>query len=86
MHEIEKIEQYLLKRGNPEEHLLMEAKMQLDSELADQVALQKQTYKVIVSYGRQQLRQEIQSIDRKVFRLPVYASFRSSILSIFKKS
>ena len=82
--EIEQIEKFLLHQDNTSEHLLMEARMQVNSELSDQIASQKQTYQLIHEYGRQQLRREIQKAQRKVFSDSAYLKFQNKIRSYFK--
>ncbi|MEM9830555.1 MAG: hypothetical protein AAF944_07940 [Bacteroidota bacterium] len=82
--ETQQIEKYIQQQGNISERLLMEARVQVDYELAERVAFQKQTYRAIQEYGRQQLRAEIRRAQQKVFRDSAYKKFQTKIRSYFK--
>jgi hypothetical protein len=82
--EAEQIEKFIQQRGDLSERLLMEARMQVDSELAERVTFQKQTYQVIQQYGRQQLREEICRVQKKVFNESAYRKFQTRVRSYFK--
>lgn len=82
--ETEQIEKFIRQEGDASEHLLMEARMQIDSELAQRVAFQKQTYQLIREYGRQQLRGEIHQAQKKIFSDSAYRKFQTRVRSYFK--
>ncbi|WKN40465.1 hypothetical protein [Tunicatimonas pelagia] len=82
--ETEQIEKYIQQRGDLSNRLLIEARMQVNHELAERVAFQKQTYRAIQEYGRQQLRAEICRVQRKVFSDSAYKKFQTKIRSYFK--
>ena len=82
--ETAKIEEYLLQQGDIENQLLIEAQLQLDSELIERISAQQIAYTVIQQHGRQILIQEIKAVENKVFYHPFYTKFRQKILSFFK--
>ncbi|MEM6845026.1 MAG: hypothetical protein AAF632_22625 [Bacteroidota bacterium] len=82
--ETEQIEKFIRQEGDLSERLLMEARMQVDYELAERVTFQKQAYRVIQEYGRQQLRAEIRRVQKKVFKDLAYRKFQTKIRSYFK--
>ncbi|MEM1137487.1 MAG: hypothetical protein AAGI07_16730 [Bacteroidota bacterium] len=81
----ERIEQLLHKKGDLAERLLLEAQIQVNTELAEQVDFQKKAYKIIREYGKRKLREEINLVDKQLFENPKYISFQHKILSYFKK-
>lgn len=84
MIETERIEKYIYRQSNVSDYLLMEAQIQVDDELSERVAFQKQTYQVIREYGRQQLRAEICQVQKKVFSDSAYRKFRAKVRSYFR--
>lgn len=83
--EAEQIEKFIQQQGVVSERLLIEARMQIDSELSQRVAFQKQTYKLVREYGRQQLRAEIHRAQQKVFSDLAYRKFQTKVRSYFKR-
>lgn len=83
--ETEQIEAHLLQRSDTGEALVFEAKMLLDPELKEKVQWQQKTYSLIKLYGRDQLRQEIESVHQKLFSEHQHKSFRQKIMSLFSK-
>jgi len=83
--ELLKIERYLLKQDAPEEHLLLEAHIQLDTTLASKVRAQKQVYELVKRHGRDLLREEMMQVEQELLTNPQYKSFQFKIFSIFKK-
>ena len=84
MRETEEIENYLAGKARPEEHLLMEAKMLINTELKEKTRWQQFTYRLIKSYGRKQVKQEIIQTEKLLFTEPEFANFRQQIIGIFK--
>ncbi len=82
--EAEQIEKYIQQQGDISERLLMEARMQVDHELAERMAFQKQTYQLIREYGQRQLRREIRQVRKKVFSDSAYKKFQTKVRSYFK--
>tara|TARA_Y100000310_G_C20700589_1_gene829493 strand:- start:1123 stop:1377 length:255 start_codon:yes stop_codon:yes gene_type:complete len=83
LHNLEIIEEALLGK-KPEFQLLLSAKSILDPQLNKQVVDQQVTYQVVKTYGRQLLREEIKSVEKKLFNEPEHRSFKQKILSFFK--
>lgn len=83
--ETEQIEAYLLQRSDTGESLVFEAKMLLDPELMEKAQWQQKTYSLIKLYGRDQLRQEIETVHQKLFTENQHQSFRQKIMSLFTK-
>ncbi len=85
LHEIKVIEQHLLQREPPEEALIFEARMLLDAELKEKVKWQNKTYALVQSYGRKQLKAEIDAVHQQLFTTTKHRSFRQKMLSLFTK-
>ena len=79
----EKIEAYLLE-NDPEEKLVFEAQLLLQSGLSETLSWQQLTYALVNSYARRQLRQEIDSVHQSLFTARKHAGFRKRIMAIFK--
>lgn len=82
--ETAQIENWLLKRGEPAEQLVLEAKMLSNPEMREKVKWQQMAYEVVRLHGRQQLKEEIKAIEHQVFNTTRYRSFQDRIRSIFK--
>ncbi|OKS87569.1 hypothetical protein RG47T_3030 [Mucilaginibacter polytrichastri] len=85
MNEIKQIEDHLFRLTPPEDSLLFEAKIILDSNLRSNVLLQQQTYMLVQQYGRKTLKAEIDAVHQQIFTNPEHKNFVSKILSFFKK-
>lgn len=83
--EVQKIENFLLGSDIPSEQLVMEARIILDSDVADKVSWQRKTYHLVHDYGREKLREEIRAIDHKLFSDRKYQTFQDRIRSIFER-
>lgn len=82
--EIARIDSYLLGDDAPEDALIMQARLALDDDLKANVNAQKSAHNLVVRYGRQKLRQEIQAVEARLFTSAKHRSFRDQIKSIFK--
>lgn len=95
--ETQQIEYYIQQRSSVSNHshkklnhqlasecLLIEARLQIDPELAERVAFQQQTYRVIQEYGRRQLLAEIQQVQKRIFGDSAYRRFQTKVRSYFK--
>lgn len=85
LNEIQHIEGYLLNTGSTEEGLLVEAKMSLSNEFCQNVLSQQTAYKVIQSYGKSKLIDDIRTVEKQLFLSAKYKKFRSAIFNIFSK-
>jgi hypothetical protein len=83
--ETEQIEAHLLQLSNQGDKLVFEAKLLLDVELHKKVQWQKETYGLIKTYGRNQLKKEIDSVHQKLFNEQQYKSFSQKIRGFFIK-
>lgn len=84
MNKIQQLEEYIQGKLIPEERLLMEAKLLIDSDLSDQLHWQKKTYALIKAYGRKKLKEEIEQVQKRMFSEEKFQSFRKKIQTIFK--
>lgn len=82
--EIAQIEDWFLKRGDVDNRLMTEAKLQSNPRYKEQAEWQLKSYEFIHQYGQEQLRQEIKALERQLFFSSKYTSFQRRIQSIFK--
>lgn len=85
LNKIQTIEDFLTGAIAPEERIVFEANQLLNRGLAEEVMLQRETYRVIAAYSRVQLKDELNSLHRKLLTDPSKKTFRDLILTIFKK-
>jgi len=83
--ETQQIEAHLLQHSDTGEALVFEAKMLLDPELNEKAMWQQKTYQIVKLYGRDQLRQEIETVHQKLFTHDQHKNFRQKIMSLFSK-
>lgn len=81
---LQEIERHLLQRGNTEGRLLFEAQMIIDSELAENVAVQKNAYTLINLYGRVKLKAGLEAVHQQLFTQTKYQRFSKKIMALFK--
>ena len=84
LNNIAQTEAYLLKRSNPADSLLFEAKTLLDQNLQAHVAQQQQVYTLVQQYGRKQVKAEIEAVHQQLFNQPEHLSFRQKIARLFR--
>jgi len=85
LNNIKTIEDYLLDYVSPDDALLFEANMILNSELADDVKHQQNTYAVIRQYGRRKIKAEIMAAQEKLRVAPEHQGLLQRIANLFKK-
>ncbi len=83
--ETKNIEDHILKSADTGNTLLFEARLILDSDLAEKVIWQKKAYDSIQQYGRRQLKKEIEAVHQLLFAQPEYRSFSQKIRLLFSK-
>ncbi|MEQ7799457.1 hypothetical protein ABDJ41_06550 [Pedobacter sp. ASV1-7] len=83
--ELKLIEDFLLANTNSEDKLLMEAHQILQPHLQESVYWQQKTYRLVETYGREQLRKEIQQVHQNLFTTPEHFSFSERIKRFFSK-
>ena len=81
--ETEQIEAHLLQLSEPGEALVFEARLLLDPELREKAKWQKEAYRIVNLYGRDQLKQEIAAVHQKLFTQPEHLSFGQKIRRLF---
>lgn len=85
LNELQLIEDFLLLNTNAEDKVLMQARQVLQPGLQESVYWQQKTYRLIETYGREQLRKEIRQVHQKLFTAAVHSSFRERIKRFFSK-
>ncbi|PJJ80072.1 hypothetical protein [Mucilaginibacter auburnensis] len=85
LNKLKLIDDYLLGNLHVPDALLFEANIILNTELADSVALQKQTHQLVKNYGRQSLKAELTAVQHQLSTAPEHRGFMQSIANIFKK-
>ncbi len=83
--ETEQIEQWLLKKGNVQDRVVMEARLLSNPALRDKAQWQETAYDLVRQYGREKLLDEIKAVEHTLFNTPKYKSFQDKIRSIFKR-
>lgn len=83
--ETQQIEAHLMHLSDPGDALVFEARLLIEPELNDKMQWQKETYQIIRQYGRDQLKQEIEAVHRKLFTEAKHAGFRRKITRLFSK-
>ena len=78
------IEKYLGKNRSNGDALLFEARLILEPGLADKLEWQQKTYTLIKSYGRMNLKQEINLVHEQLFTQIEHTSFSQKIKALFK--
>jgi len=77
------IDKYLHNKMKPGDALVFEARFILQPELQDKLQWQQKTYSLIQSYGRQQLKQEIDAVHQQLFTEPIHRRFSQKIMALF---
>lgn len=85
LHDIQQIDDYLLKYAGEADNMLFEAKLILQPALRDQLLWQQKTYAIIRQYSRRRLKAEIEAVHQQLFTEPEHISFRRNILSLFTR-
>ena len=84
MNEVQQIEHYLSGTMIPEDRLVMDARLLIDSRLRENVFWQQKTYMLIKNHARKNLRMEIETVHTRLFAEDRFKSFRQKIKNIFK--
>ncbi|MGZ3750833.1 MAG: hypothetical protein ACXVB0_15640 [Mucilaginibacter sp.] len=83
--ETEQIEAHLLQLSKPGDALVFEARLLLEPELYEKLQWQKEAYRMVQLYGRQQLKKEIEAVHQQLFNQPEHISFSQKIRRLFSK-
>jgi len=84
--EIAELENYLLKKGAPEGHLVTKARLLINSRWRENALYQTKTYELIKLHGRDLLRKEIKEVEERLFADQTFRPFQNRIRSIFKRN
>lgn len=85
LNNIRLIEKFLKGQMSPEESLLFHVRLMNDQVLNINLRIQEKIYALIKLYHRKKLKEEIQSVDHKMFSDPLKADFQESIHYFFKR-
>ena len=83
--EIAELEHYLLKKGNPDGHLVTEARLLTSTEWRENAQDQFKAYQLIKLHGRELLRKEIKEVEGRLFTDRSFRPFQDLIHFIFKR-
>jgi len=81
--ETEQIEAHLMRRSEPGDQLVFEARLLLAPELHEKMQWQQEAYCMIKLYGRNQLKQEIEAVHQRLFTQKEHLSFSQKIRRLF---
>lgn len=81
--ELQQIEEYIF-NGKGSEAALNDTSLLTDSDKAEKVMWQKETYNIVQQYGRRKLKLELETIHRKLFTESRYSKFRRQIMRLFR--
>ncbi len=82
LNEIKMVDDHITGQLNGGEKLLFEARMIIDPVLRFNIHLQGKLYSLVKAYGRREIRNQVVSVEKKLFQND---AFRSEINSIFPK-
>jgi len=81
--EAEQIEAHLMRRSEPGDQLVFEARLLLQPELREKIQWQQEAYRMVKLYGRDELKQEIEAVHLKLFTQREHLSFSQKIRRLF---
>lgn len=82
--DIKKIEGFLFKQLPPRQHKPLEESLSLHQEAKDVVNDQATTYQAIRWYGRQKLRKNLKTLNRKLLHSTTEGALSREIKTLFK--
>jgi len=85
LNEIKQIEDHLFNQADPQDTVLFEAKLILDSGLQENVTWQQKTYTLVKQYGRKKLKAELEAVHQQLFALKEHRSFAQKIRALFSR-
>jgi len=86
LNDIKRSDDYLHGNLNPEEHILVEAKLLISPVWRFNLHVLKQVHAVIRLYGRIQMKKELDKIHSQILHDPDKETFRQNISNIFLKN
>lgn len=85
LNEISLLDAYLHNELMGEEKLLLEARFIIEEQLKDHLFWQRQSYRFVRDYGRQNLREQLQIVEEEFLGDPRNETIIQRIKSYFKK-
>lgn len=85
LNKILETEQFLNKQLAPEDALVFQARLIVESDLHQQMLWQQRTYSVVRAYGRMQLKDTLERMHDQFMTAPQHSSFRNKILQFFSR-
>lgn len=76
-------EQYLAGQLTPEDRLMYDARLIVDTDLKEQTRWQQHTYDVVRAYGRMQFKDQLNQLHECLMTEPQHIRFRNKIRNIF---
>jgi hypothetical protein len=86
LNNIKRIENFIEGKMTTADALVFQARLLLDSDLRQQLRLQKRTASIINLYGRKKLRKEIETIHQDIFNIKSDHFLKNRITKLFIKS
>lgn len=84
LNDIRIIENYLAGKLDPEESLLLQARLLTDPVLKLNVYVQQKVHSILLLYHRQKLIEEIEEVHQRLFGDPGKGNFQRRIFQLFK--
>ncbi|MXV15335.1 hypothetical protein [Hufsiella ginkgonis] len=84
LNELKAIDDHLFKRSSPADQTVFQARMILQPDLRNSIALQKQTLWLVEQYSRRALKAEIKEACDQVKRDPCETAFIARIRRLFR--
>jgi len=78
------IEKYILGTLSSKDKLVFEARLLLNPMLRMDLHFQKKTYKLIKMYHREKLKDELETLNQRIFSDPDKIIFQQNIFKLFK--
>ncbi len=79
------IEKYLSGKMHAADKFLFEARLLIDPSLRTDLQAQKKVYRLLELYHRKMMKQELETLNRQLFRDPGKVLFQQQILNLFKR-
>ena len=85
LNRIKRLDDYLFKKLNTQEMLLLDAELIINSDLKEELKWQNETYRIVKKYGQIQLKNQISEMFSKMENAPENSNLMKNILNLVKK-
>jgi hypothetical protein len=85
LNDLKQTEDFLAGKLNPQDSVLLRARLLIDPVLRMNMAIQQKIYSLITLYGRRRLKEEIEDVHLRIFKDPNRAAYREEITQLFSK-